>query len=86
VRPEGCTFAAPGEEPNCWKGRVAAVSFLGADRLVTVEVARGVTMRVRVRADNRTPAAGEIVHVAVPPEAAWPIPERDPEEVVGVRT
>jgi ABC-type Fe3+/spermidine/putrescine transport system ATPase subunit len=84
IRPEACLLANSGGL-KAWTGRVAATSFLGADRVIAVKVAPAVTVRVRLRADAIAPTAGETVHVSVPAEAVWLIPERDPEGVSDVQ-
>jgi ABC-type Fe3+/spermidine/putrescine transport system ATPase subunit len=81
LRPEACGFVPPGAGQGGWPGRVTASSFLGADQVITVQVAEGVSVRVRARAGTSAPAPGEAVRVVVPPEAVWFIPERDPEGV-----
>lgn len=78
MRPEDCRLGeAP--ETNLWAGRVIASQFLGPDQAIVVEVAPGVTIRVRRRAGPAAVTPGASVHVHVPAECIWPIPERDPE-------
>jgi ABC-type Fe3+/spermidine/putrescine transport system ATPase subunit len=83
LRPEECKFTdATGH--NLWTGRVTSSQFLGPDQVATVNVGNDVSLRVRWRADEQTLASGDVVRIYVPPEAAWPIPEHDPEGTTGV--
>jgi ABC-type Fe3+/spermidine/putrescine transport system ATPase subunit len=84
LRPEACDFAPPGAGRGGWPGRVIASWFRGADQVVAVEVAAGVTVRVRTRACTTVPAPGEAVRVVVPPEAVWFVPEPDPDGAADV--
>jgi ABC-type Fe3+/spermidine/putrescine transport system ATPase subunit len=79
LRPETCSLVASGGGVNCWSGRVITNAFLGANHLVAVEVAEGVTVRVRLGSGTTPPSLGQMVHVLVPPEAVWILPENDPE-------
>jgi ABC-type Fe3+/spermidine/putrescine transport system ATPase subunit len=79
LRPEACYLASGAGEIKGWPGRVIASSFLGADRMVTVSVAADVSLRVRLAGAGAGGVPGELVHVVVPPEAIWFIPEGDPE-------
>jgi ABC-type Fe3+/spermidine/putrescine transport system ATPase subunit len=80
VRPERCVLGpAAAACPWSWDGRIASVTFLGADVLAEVACAAGLTLRVRSRpAEEVRP--GERVRVGIPSGAAWAIPDPDPAE------
>ena len=84
LRPENCHLSRSVKCLDGWAGRVTATAFLGADRVVAVEVATGVSVRVRLRSDDTAPSPGKAVRVVVPPGAAWFLPERDPEGAADV--
>jgi ABC-type Fe3+/spermidine/putrescine transport system ATPase subunit len=83
LRPEECRLT-DGTGLNTWTGRVTASQFLGPDQVATVNVGNDVSLRVRWRADQATPTIGDTVRIYVPPHAAWPIPEHDPEGTTDV--
>ena len=66
--------------PRAWPGRVAGVTFLGADLVAEVACDNGVSLRVRTRPAAFAP--GDRVTVGIPDEAVWPIPDADEEERV----
>jgi ABC-type Fe3+/spermidine/putrescine transport system ATPase subunit len=61
-----------------WSGHVVAQAYLGADRLLTVDV--GVPLRIRCRAMDASVGPGDLVTVGVPVADLWVLPERDPIE------
>jgi ABC-type Fe3+/spermidine/putrescine transport system ATPase subunit len=80
VRPEGIVLGPAADA--ClwsWSGRVVSTSFLGADVLAAVVCDVG-TIQVRARPCAEL-APGQEVRVGVPAEAAWAIPDFDPDEV-----
>jgi ABC-type Fe3+/spermidine/putrescine transport system ATPase subunit len=80
VRPERWALGPAAEAcPWSWPGRVTDTAFLGADVLATVACAVGV-VRVRARPTEGL-APGQAVRVGVPADAAWPVPESDPDGV-----
>jgi ABC-type Fe3+/spermidine/putrescine transport system ATPase subunit len=79
VRPERCRLGPAADGcPWSWPGRARAVSFLGADVLAEVDCPGGLTLRVRAR-PAEAPCPGDAVRVGVPADAAWPIPDADPD-------
>jgi ABC-type Fe3+/spermidine/putrescine transport system ATPase subunit len=80
VRPERCVVGPAADAcPWSWPGRVVSASFLGPDVLATVLCDVG-TFHVRARPTGElTP--GREVRVGIPADAAWPIPESDPDGV-----
>ena len=79
-RPESCLVgAAAAASPGARAARVTSVSFLGTDRVLTVELAPNLMLRVRGRPDAVPEVAlGELVPVFIPPSSLWAIPEADP--------
>ncbi len=75
VRPEHCTLNADGCRWS-WPGRVAAITFLGADAILDVACDNGLSLRVRVRAMGAA-TVGERVAVGVAEERVWAIPKSD---------
>jgi ABC-type Fe3+/spermidine/putrescine transport system ATPase subunit len=77
IRPE--KFRVGAASTNCattLSGRCAAVTFLGADQLLQIEIAPGVEVRVRCRPGDADGAAlGAPITVGVPVDAMWFIPE-----------
>lgn len=80
VRPEACIVnRKPGADSITWPGRVAEVSFLGADRIAEITCENGASLRIRTRAAI---AVGERVTVTIPQAALWRVPDAadvDPE-------
>src|SRR5207244_2307935 len=80
VRPERWALGPAAEAcPWSWPGRVTETAFLGADVLATVACPVGV-VRVRARPTEGL-APGRQVRVGVPADAAWTVPESDPDGV-----
>jgi ABC-type Fe3+/spermidine/putrescine transport system ATPase subunit len=80
VRPECCVLgAAAAACPWSWHGHVVSASFLGADVLAVVQCEVGrIQIRARPTADL---SPGMHLRVGVPADAAWAIPELDPDGV-----
>jgi ABC-type Fe3+/spermidine/putrescine transport system ATPase subunit len=74
IRPEACALAP--SDAQGWPGRIVDVSYLGTDRLLTVELERGGRLRVRTRAGDASTTAS--VRVQVSAANAWVIPEESP--------
>jgi ABC-type Fe3+/spermidine/putrescine transport system ATPase subunit len=72
VRPEHCILNA--EACWTWPGRVAGVTFLGADAVLEVACDNGLSLRVRVRT-ARAAKVDERVTVGIAEERVWAIPE-----------
>ena len=79
VRPEHCALN-PESGRWTWTGRVAGVTFLGADLLTDVICDNGLTIRVRSRATERV-CVGDPVTVGALEQHLWPIPDADSPEV-----
>jgi len=78
VRPESCSLASDAAQDG-WPVRVISEQYFGVDRLLAVEVAPGVILRVRTRPDQAVDVApGDRVKLRIAPEQAWLIPEPDP--------
>jgi putative spermidine/putrescine transport system ATP-binding protein len=78
VRPERCVLNPdPTACGFAWPGRVASVTFLGADMLADVACDNGVSLRVRTRAAAL--AVGDRATVGIADEGLWPIPDKDTE-------
>jgi ABC-type Fe3+/spermidine/putrescine transport system ATPase subunit len=82
VRPEHCDLNPPEGRRWKWQGKVARVTFLGADLLADVVCENGPLLRVRARAAVGA-RPGDVVVVGVSEEHLWPIPDADPPEVSG---
>jgi ABC-type Fe3+/spermidine/putrescine transport system ATPase subunit len=80
VRPEHCRLTTEDEaEDGGWSGRVAAVHYLGCDRIVDVAVSAERVVRARQRAGTSpSTSPGALVGVVVAPDAWWVLPEADP--------
>jgi ABC-type Fe3+/spermidine/putrescine transport system ATPase subunit len=77
VRPEHCVLnPGPSASRFAWPGRIASVTFLGADRLAEVACDNGVSLRVRTRAGV---AVDERVTVGIAEKGFWTIPDQDVE-------
>ncbi|HEX2570645.1 MAG TPA: ABC transporter ATP-binding protein [Polyangia bacterium] len=80
LRPERCRVGTAAHDcASRWAGRIVNMAFLGADRLLDVEVAEGVRLRVRAR-PGALPGAtvGERIEVGIPAAELWRFPEPDP--------
>ncbi len=74
VRPEQCILNPdPAACRFVWPGRVANVTFLGADMLADIACDNGVTLRIR----TRPTALAARVTAGIPEAALWAIPEDD---------
>ena len=80
LRPERCRVGVAAEAcASRWEGRIVNVAFLGADRLLDVEVAAGTRLRVRARPDALPGVMlGERIEVGIPAAELWLFPEPDP--------
>lgn len=79
VRPENCLMgAAAAQTINRWSGRVTDATFLGTDRLLTVEVAPHVRLLVRGRSEVFNLDINDTVCVGISTQSIWMIPEADP--------
>ncbi|VTR91086.1 spermidine putrescine abc transporter atpase : Putative component of ABC transporter OS=Rhizobium freirei PRF 81 GN=RHSP_71811 PE=3 SV=1: ABC_tran: TOBE_2 [Gemmata massiliana] len=79
IRPEHCVLNSESWRWT-WPGRVAGVTFLGADRLVDVACDNGLSLRIRSRA-TASISISDPVTVGVLETHLWPIPDADPPEV-----
>jgi ABC-type Fe3+/spermidine/putrescine transport system ATPase subunit len=81
VRPEHCRLSLQ-PQPHSAPGVVGAVTFMGADRLLDVELAPTHRVLVRARPEHLPasplPSVGSTVHLSIAPESAWVLPQRDP--------
>jgi hypothetical protein len=75
IRPEAIMLGTDAAQlTNHWQGAVESVSFLGADRLLTVRGDGGFRCRVRQRSGRLDFAIGDVVAFGFPNEAIWIIP------------
>ena len=79
-RPENCLVGtAAAANPDAQPARVTGVSFLGTDRVLTMELGQSLTLRVRGRPDAVPEVPiGEPLPIFIPPSSLWAIPEADP--------
>ena len=80
LRPERCRLGTAAQACAArWTGPVVSLTFLGADRLLDVEVAAGMRLRVRARPEALPGVTlGERLEVGIPTAELWLFPEPDP--------
>jgi ABC-type Fe3+/spermidine/putrescine transport system ATPase subunit len=79
VRPEQCVLLAEGTTGS-WPGRVAGISFLGADLVVDVQCDNGVSLSVRARNSGLAASVGDRIAVLIPDEVIWAIPDAEKDD------